>query len=572
MAHRALDESVIDRPLETAATLPQRVNIAQFLPEFAALEPRRAAVSVARGVGSRFRLHSIDYAELESRSNRIARGLRARGLRPGDRVCLLVRPGFDLVAITFALMKAGAVPVLIDPGMGRKPLLACVERMRPRAFVGIPLAHALKRVFPAAFASVELSVVVGRRFPVGGTSLRELLRESDAPFLEDTASDDEAAILFTSGSTGPPKGVTYTHGVFHAQVLALRELYGFEPGEVDAACFPLFALFSPALRMTCVFPELDPTRPARCDPERIVEAIRRTEATTTFGSPAIWRRVVPWAIERGVRLPSLKRVLIAGAPIPPFLVEGLGEILGEDAEVHTPYGATESLPVSSISGAEILGETRTRAESGGGTCVGVPAPGIDLRLIEIGDGRILRWDDAREVPRGALGEICVRGPVVTREYKFQERPTALAKIACEDGGCYHRMGDVGYLDEDGRLWFCGRKAHRLETAKGLLMPVGIENVFNPHPRVHRTALVGVGPRGAERPVLVVEAAAGEQPHGRRAREAFAAELRAFATERAPEAAGVVEEILFHPAFPVDVRHNAKIGREELKTWAEERLS
>ncbi len=569
MAAAVPDTGVIADPAEHETSLPERINIAQFLPEFAAQEPERDAVRIAKGVGAGFTLTSITYAELESRSNRIARGLRERGLRPGDRVCLFVRPGFELIAITFALMKAGAVPVLIDPGMGRRSLLSCVERMKPCVFIGITLAHALKRVFPAAFASVELSVVVGRRWLFGGIPLEELLESSDAPLLEDTARDDEAAILFTSGSTGPPKGVTYTHGIFHAQVLALRELYGFEAGEIDAACFPLFALFSPALRMTCVFPELDPTRPARCDPERIVEAIQRTSATTTFGSPAIWRRVVPWCLEHGVQLPTLKRVLIAGAPIPPFLVEGFSRILGPEADVHTPYGATESLPVSSISGAEILGPARARTESGAGTCVGRPAPGIDLRLIEITEARIVDWHDATEVPPGELGEICVRGAVVTPEYKFQEHPTALAKIRCVGGDLYHRMGDIGYLDEAGALWFCGRKAHRLETAAGLLMPVGVENVFNPHPRVHRTALVGVGVRGAERPVLVVEAAPGEHPRTRHARESLAENLRAFAA--AHEAARVVEEILFHPSFPVDVRHNAKIHREQLKAWAEEQL-
>jgi olefin beta-lactone synthetase len=554
----------------TSIEIPERINIAQFLPEFAALEPERDAVRIASGKGTGFSLRGITYAELETRSNRIARGLVERGLEPGDRVCLFVRPGIDLIAITFALLKVGAVPVLIDPGMGRRSLLACVERMKPKAFIGIALAHALKRVFPAAFQTVELSVTVGRRWIFGGVPLDELLSSDDSPFLHDTARDDEAAILFTSGSTGPPKGVTYTHGIFYAQILALRELYSFEPGEIDAACFPLFALFSPALRLTCVFPELDPSQPARCDPERIVEAILRTGATTTFGSPAIWRRVVPWCLERGVTLPSLKRVLIAGAPIPPFLVEGFEKILAEGADVHTPYGATESLPVSSISGREILGPARALTESGAGTCVGRPAPGIDLRLIEITDAAIPHWKDAREVPQGEPGEICVRGPVVTHEYKFQEEPTALSKIVGEEGDLYHRMGDIGHLDEEGFLWFGGRKAHRLETERGLLMPVGIENIFNPHPRVHRTALVGIGERGRERPVLVIEAAEGERPRSSRAREEFRSDLRSFASRH--EAAGVVTEILFHPAFPVDVRHNAKIHREELKRWAEAKLS
>ncbi len=560
---------VVSEPAADAA-LPERVNIAQFLPTQAARTPQRDAVLVARGLGAQFQLEGVTYAELEARSNRIARALRDRGLAKGDRVCLFVRAGVDLIAITFALLKAGAVPVLIDPGMGRRSLLACVERMSPRVFIGIPLAHALRRVFPSAFRTVELAVSVGRRWLVGGEPLESLTKGvSAAPVLEDTAREDEAAVLFTSGSTGPPKGVTYSHGNFHAQVVALGELYGFGDGEVDVACFPLFALFSPALGMTCVFPEMDPSKPATCDPERLVEAIARTKATSTFGSPAIWRRVVPWCLERGVTLPSLRRVLIAGAPVPTHLLEGFQRVLVGEADVHTPYGATESLPVSSISGREVLSELRALAESGSGTCVGVPAARMRVELIAISDEPISEWNEDLALADGELGELVVKGPVVTREYKFQPEPTAASKLRDGDGW-WHRMGDVGYRDSAGRLWFCGRKAHRLETAEGLLMPVPVENLFNTHPDVHRTALVGVGPRGTERPVLVVEAASHRSVKTTDEQRRFAEELRAHTAEL-PLAARVTD-FLFHPSFPVDVRHNAKIHREELKTWAEERLA
>jgi acyl-CoA synthetase (AMP-forming)/AMP-acid ligase II len=547
--------------------------IALELDARAAEAPDRIAVHALK-TGER-----ATFAELRDRSHALAHGLAELGIQKGDRACLFVRPGVDLIAATFALFRVGAVPVLIDPGMGRKNLLSCVERMRPRAFVGIPLAQLARRLFPEAFRSVELGVTVGRRLPFRDPTLASVERagaaHGDYP-PERVEARDPAAVLFTSGSTGPPKGVSYTHGMFAAQVRALRELYGLEPGETDVACFPLFALLDAALGITSVFPDLDPSRPGRCDPARIVRALEESRATLTFGSPAIWRRVLPWCSANGVELPHLRRALIAGAPVPPALVEAFRSVLGEDGDVYTPYGATESLPVASISGAEIL-ELRARAEAGEGTCVGRPAPGVDVRLIEITDEALARWSDARPVRPGEPGEICVRGAAVTRAYQFADEATARAKIAHEgapgdprvNGGIWHRMGDAGRVDPDGRLWFLGRVAHRVETPSGTLFPVPAEQRYLTHPAVGRAAVVGVGEAGTAEPVLVVEPADGRVPRGAAART-LGEELLAHG--RGDVATRGIERVLFHPSFPVDVRHNAKIHRLELGRWAAEKLS
>ena len=554
-------------PAKALGELPASVNMASFLSRMSAEFPEREAVIVAARGG---RWDRIRYAELEGRSNAIARGLRERGVRKGARACLFVRPGIDLIACTYALFKLGAVPVLMDPGVGRERLLEGIARMRPGVFIGVPRAQAARVLFPKAFESVELNVTVGPRLLWGGTTLARLARESDAPLdWEPTGADDEAAILFTSGSTGPPKGVLYTHGMFFAQVLALSRLYRFEPGEVDLACFPLFALFDTAFAMTAVFPELDPTRPAACDPTRIYAAAQETGATTSFGSPAIWRQVVPWCLERGFKLDGLKRVLVAGAPVSTELIHDFHAVLPMDGDVYTPYGATEALPVTSIEGRDVVPALLERVQEGEGTCVGAPAPGIDLRLIEIQDGPIPEWSDELEVPRGELGEVCVRGPVVAELYVADPKHTALAKIPSPQG-TWHRMGDMGRLDEEGRLWFFGRKAHRLQTRGGVRMPVPTENVFNTHPRVLRTALVGVGEPGAEEPLVVVEPLPGELPKTDVMTEAFVMQLRTIGQKRA--VTRDVESFLFHPGFPVDPRHNAKIDREQLKLWAEDYLS
>jgi len=521
--------------------------------------PDRVAIRAPEG-------STCTFGELERRCDALAHGLLELGLVAGDRACLFVRPGIELIALTHALFRTGIVPVLIDPGMGRKDLLACVERMQPRALIGIPRAHVARLLFPQAFRTVEVLVTVGRRLGWGGTTLADVERlgapRGEFAFGADEGeAQREAAILFTSGSTGPPKGVVYTQAMFSAQLDALARLYDLTPGEVDCACFPLFALFDNALGMTAVFPRMDPTRPAACDPRVIFETIESCGASFSFGSPAIWRRVVPWAQSRGKSFSRLRRITIAGAPVPPALVAGLRALLPSGADVHTPYGATESLPVSDISGAEIE-SLRDLIEGGRGTCVGRPVDSIEVALIRVADERFESLSTDIRVAAGEPGEICVRGPQVTREYKYDPQATLRAKVGA-GAELWHRMGDIGRLDEDGRLWILGRKAHRIETPRGTLLPVPLENSFNTVAGVSRTALVGVGARGIERPHLVVEAESGTS------RRELEARLHAHAAPHAD--ASCIEAFLFHSGFPVDVRHNAKIHRETLKRWAEEQV-
>ena len=539
-------------------------NVSGLLREQAGRHPERTAVQKLGRRAARW-----SFAELEERCNRIANGLAASGLGPGDRVSLFVPPSPEMIALTHACLRVGAAPVLIDPGMGRASLLACIEHTAPRAMIGIGRAQLARRLFPRAFKSVELAVGVGP-LRLGALSLAALERRAapgPAP-IHEAAPDEPACVLFTSGSTGPPKGVVATHRVFNAQLRALEEMYSLESGETDVACFPLFALFDNALGMSSVFPDMDATKPASCDPAKIHGAIESSGATFTFGSPAIWRRVLAWARREGARFTRLRRITIAGAPVPPWLLCGLRELLPEGGDVHTPYGATEALPVASLAAHDMTDELRSRVEGGEGTCVGRPAPGIEIAIVSITEDPIPEWDDRLRLAPGSVGEVCVRGDVVTPEYLFLPVETREAKIPYTraDGsrGVWHRMGDVGRFDGEGRLWFLGRKSHRLHTERGLLFPVPLENAFNTCPDVHRTALVGVGAPGRERPHLVVEL----EPGARRA----AVEARLAERSAGLEEARAIEGFLFHDGFPVDVRHNAKIHRLELKRWAEGRVS
>jgi len=535
-------------------------NIARYLDAMAAAQPAVAALKVPRGrtAAGAIDYLSLNFAELDAEVRAWCERLTARGVRRGDLTLVMVRPGLPLIAAAFALFRLGAVPVIIDPGMGLKNFLACVAQTRPRALVGIPLALALSRVFRGSFQSVAVRVgtqssLTARLAPAGAGQ--------PPAVAADNRPDDLAAILFTSGSTGAPKGVCYEHGMFDAQVRMIRETYGIAPGEVDLPMLPIFALFNPALGMTTIVPEIDPRRPAAADPAKIVQAILQEKVTNSFGSPTLWRIVAEYCQAQGITLPSMKRVLCAGAPVPASLWSAARELL-PSGQLHSPYGATEALPVSSLSGAEAL----AAGAEGRGACIGRPLPGITVRIVALQDGPIAKLADAVDAPVGQIGEIIVRGPVITREYDRLPAATAAAKIpdASAPTGVWHRMGDCGYVDDLGRLWFCGRKVERVETAAGTLFTEPCERVFRAHPEIRRCALIGLGEPGAQIPALIVEGA----NRGRAAQRVLVGELRALA--RGHSATAGIDRFYLRPHFPVDVRHNAKIHRLTLARWAARR--
>ena len=524
-------------------------NIARHLDLMAATKAGSPALKVPRGrtPGGDIDYLCLSFSELLAETDAWCARLSARGIRRGDRTLVMVRPGLPLVASVFALFKVGAVPVVIDPGMGLRAFLSCVGRSRPRALVGIPIARILSRIFRRAFSSVAVRVPAA-------SSVTERIAGPGLPAAEPAlaAPGDLAAVLFTSGSTGAPKGVCYEHGMFAAQVRLIGKTYGIEPGEIDLPLLPIFALFNPALGMTSVIPEIDPRRPAEADPSKIVQAIRQESVTNSFGSPTLWRKIAGHCRERAIALPTLRRVLCAGAPVPADLWQASRDLL-PGGQLHSPYGATEALPVSTVSAADI------DAASAKGACVGRPVDEMEVRIIEIDDQPIPALSAASAVPAGQPGEIIVRGPVVTRTYDGLPEATAAAKIPdpSSPGGVWHRMGDCGRIDEKGRLWFLGRKAERVVTAGGTLFTEPCEQVFRGHPRARRCALIGT----AAGPALVAETGI----RGGRDGRALAAELRALAV-RHPHTEPI-RIFYFRARLPVDVRHNAKIHRLTLARWA-----
>ncbi|WP_305805045.1 olefin beta-lactone synthetase [Stenotrophomonas sp. YIM B06876] len=541
-------------------------NIAARLPELARERPDQIAIRcpgkpAANGM-ARYDV-TLDYRTLDARSDAIGAGLAAYGIGRGARAVVMVRPGPEFFLLMFALFKIGAVPVLVDPGIDKRALKQCLDEAQPQAFIGIPLAQ-LARVLLGWARSARQLVTVGARWGWGGTTLAkiEAAGAGAGSQLAATAADDTAAILFTSGSTGVPKGVVYRHRHFSGQIELLRNAFGIQPGGVDLPTFPPFALFDPALGLTSVIPDMDPTRPGSADPRKLHDAIARFGVTQLFGSPALMKVLADY----GQPLPTVTRVTSAGAPVPPEVVARMRTLLPPQAEFWTPYGATECLPVAVIEG-RALQDTRAATEAGAGTCVGQVVAPNQVRIIAIDDAAIADWSGVRELPAGQVGEITVAGPTATDSYFNRDAATAVAKIGetLADGRrrSVHRMGDVGYFDAQGRLWFCGRKTQRLQTARGPLYTEQVEPVFNTVPGVRRTALVGVGGCGSQRPVLCYELLPGATA------AAVAPQLRALA-QRHPHTAGIAD-FLRHPGFPVDIRHNAKIGREKLAHWAATQL-
>jgi acyl-CoA synthetase (AMP-forming)/AMP-acid ligase II len=548
-------------------------NISMALAQRAREAPDRVALHVPAGGerDGRVAYREVSYRELEGQTRAAAAGLRAIGVTRGTRTALMVTPGVEFFVLMYALMRIAAVPVLIDPGIARRALKACLDEAAPEAFIGVPLAHAARVVLGWARRSVRVLVTVaGGRWLWGGRTYAQLLRLGAGATTDgaegSTSADDLAAILFTSGATGVPKGVEYRHRHFAAQVDLIRTAFAIRPGEVNLPTFPPFALFDPALGLTSVLPAMDFRRPARADPAHLCEIAARFRVDMLFGSPALVQRLAEYGARTGAKLPGLKRVLSAGAPVRPDVVARLQSMLSEDAAIWTPYGATECLPVAVIEGREIVGSARRGTDQGAGICVGRPLAANTVRVIGTRDEAIPEWRDATELGPGEIGEITVAGPSTTERYHGREAATALAKIveSLPTGGArvVHRMGDLGYFDAEGRLWYVGRKVHRVQTAAGVLYPEQVEGVFNTHAGVGRSALVGIGVPGQQRPVLCVELGPGVAAG---AWSRIARELAVLGA--AHETTRPVLAFLRHPRFPVDIRHNAKIDRTALARWA-----
>lgn len=517
-------------------------NISLCLSDVAARYPQLAAFQVPRRVGSSLFYDTLTFDALELRVCRSVTFLQAQGVKFGERIWIAVKNPVDFVTLIFAALRVGAIPIVVDAGMSLKTLRQCLIRSRPDYIFGGFAACMLAKFF---LKNTVKNIWICSDF------VEKLGYYAPAPAnFDEWPNIATAAILFTSGSTGAPKGVVYTHGHFHAQIEILKNTYGLSPRSVDFPLLRVFALFNPLLGVTTVIPEINVRRPAQFLPEYAVQAILQQNVTQSFGAPSLWQKIAQYAEEHATVLPSLKLILIAGAAVAPALVARLKKI-APNALIHTPYGATEALPITTIHDDNLL----ARHGAKGGVCVGKPLGDAEVKIIAASEEVFSKMPCSLE--EGEIGEVVVCGSMVTREYDQMPEATYGAKID-DDGICWHRMGDVGYLDADGYLWIVGRKAERVVTVNGMLDTVPCEAIFNRHPQVAKCALIGVGACAPFEPVVVVEPVSKAYPLTAVARERFINDLRALGQQSVLTAS--IGRFEFERKLPVDVRHNAKIYR------------
>ncbi|MEU8840395.1 fatty acid CoA ligase family protein [Streptomyces roseus] len=558
----------------TAPTPDSARSLAGCLERNAAAFPHKPAVihPDGREPGGGPRYREVTYGELQDTVEEIAHGLARAGITRGTKTVLMAPPGPELFALAFALFRLGAVPVVVDPGMGVRRMLHCYRAVGAEAFIGPPLAHLVRVLGRRTFGGVRIPVTLGRRRLWGGRTLAAL-RTTGGPRTPaaEVGGDDLLMIGFTTGSTGPAKGVEYTHRMALSIARQIEAAHGRTRDDTSLVTLPFYGILDLVYGSTTVLAPLAPAKVARADPALLVDALERFGATTMFASPALLRNLADHLTTLGRTLPDLRCVVSGGAPVPDSVVAALRTVLDGKASVHATYGATEVLPITSIESEEILAETSGGSARGAGTCTGRPVPGTRVLIAPVTDGPLARLHPGSALPAGSVGEILVEGDSVSPRYHRAPHSDALHKVHESRPGAaaltWHRTGDLGYLDDRGRLWFCGRTSQRVRAAGRDLYTVRCEGVFNAHPLVRRSALVGIGPAGAQRPVVCVETTV---PAGSPAWRDLVAELRALAAEHAPTRG--LEEFLHHPAFPVDVRHNAKIGREQLARWAQRRLA
>ena len=505
---------------------------------------------------------SVTFGELDELVQRTAEGLFGTGgVQVGDRVAVMIPPGVDLAIALYACWRMGAVPVLIDGGLGPAQMGAAMKVAHPNHLIGIRRALAAARTlrWPGRRIAVEPTHRVARRLLGVEHDLASLQDAPSVP-LPAVDPDAEAAVVFTSGATGPSKGVRYSAARIDTQIRTLVEQYNISADDSLVAAFAPFALYGPAMGIPSTVPDMDVSSPGTLTAATLLDAVEAVDASLVFASPAAILSVLETLDELGARdrtaLDHVRLLLSAGAPVPGHVLRAAVDRLVPNAAAHTPYGMTECLPVADIDlvSLESLGPDALHHL---GVCVGMPVDSVELLIDPLDELGVPTGLPTSEP--GLLGEVRVRAAHQRLGYDRLWHTTHLASPA--DGT--HATGDIGTIDADGRLWIGGRTGHVIRTATGPVAPTPIERAVDMLDGIRRSAAVGVGPAGAQVVVVIAETS----DAGRRPRQSSLDRIDRIRAAVA-EATGLdVVACLEVPSLPVDRRHNSKIDRTQLADWA-----
>lgn len=552
-------------------------NIAYQIKQWATKTPEKIALNlpVRKRFKDQYDYRGITFEDFDQKTDYFAQGLKNHGITKGSKVLVFLKPGEEFAVSVFGLFKVGATAVFIDPGMGRKNLLNAVEEVKPQALIGVPLTHLLTKLKSSHFQSLKIKITSGKRALLSDLTYQTVLKSGKSTLvnqnfsLTEMTDDDIGAILFTSGGTGKPKGVIYTHSIFIAQTQMLQKMFMLTNSDRDIPGFPLFSFFTMAMGMTSTPPDMNPSRPSKCRPARIIQNIQDNQATFAAGSPAIWERVANYALKKNIKLESLKYLVMFGAPVPLSLHEKLLKIL-PNGDTYTPYGATESLPITLAQGSHILEETAQKTLEGQGTCIGKVIDNVEVQIIDKNaDDHLTDISQVSFLKKNEIGEIIVKSSTTTQSYYQLPIETKNCKILDpkNPNQKWHRMGDLGYLDDNDLLWFCGRKAHTVSLMlNGELKDfysICIEVFFNQIQGVKKSALIQIEKQKSIGIVLEFE----DQKNINKGQ--VIDDIKKI--QQTVHQASFIDQFYECPSLPVDVRHNIKIDRKKLEIWVKEGL-
>ena len=511
---------------------------------------------------------SITFSQLIEETKNLSEQLKLAGLEEKDRVLLFVRPSLYFPVIVLSLLKLKVIPIFIDPGMKKKFLFKAIKEASPKGLIAEAEIHWLALFFPKVFATCKIRMTTSSfSFSKNVLKLPTLLKKKLVHKELDTScsqAEDTAAIIFTSGGTGIPKGVEYTQKMLTQQAEILAQNFAIDQKERDLSGFPPFSLLANSLGVTSVIAPLNPSRPAKVKPKVLLETLEDYKISFASGSPAIWYKLAYYCLEKKKTLPQLKSLLMFGAPVQTKMHHLYKNIM-PNGETYTPYGATECLPMSSISGSEIRNQTANKTKEGSGTCLGKALSGTQIKIIEENANYKDLSRTLVEKKPFEIGEIAVCAAQMSSRYFLNAKANQESKIKNrEDGSLWHRMGDMGYKDDDDRLWFCGRKAHHFIIKNKKFFSIPYEMVFNEHPDIKRCALIKITCISSkdEKASLVIERIDQKTFLGREKKLTFRKELETLAAKFCHEEQ--VKDFYLYNNFPVDTRHNIKIDRLKLQ--------